>query len=498
MKQKFLIVFILLLSIILRFYKLDQVPPGLYQDEASIALNAYDVLKTGKDEYGISHPMFFKSFGDYKLPVYVYSTSISMAVFGKNDFAVRFPSALAGVIAVLLFYFLLRQIFEKEKLVAPLGALLLATSPWHIQFSRGGFEANLAFTLYLAGLFLLMLFLKQKKGTYLIISYIFLAIAVYTYHAYKLLSPLTVFASLVYFYINFKNEKNKIVSALVVFLAILLPIVGFSLTQNGSQRLVGTSAFNELPGLTPIQKLYEYPALFIRNYLSYFSFGFLFDTGDGIGRHQIHNFGPMLKWQLPFLITGVYALLKKKTFIKSVVLFLLFIVPIPAAIAAPSPHALRSLLMVIPLLSLVTLGIIFWIEKLSKYKVFLAVAILAVATYEFLFYSHYYYVHYPQVNALDWGGGYEETAVKAQALSKSYDEVIVDKNLKFVSTYLDFYAPNMKYEMVDVTWKKPNSWTNKKVLYIRPYYGQQEAPGIIYSVRLQNKTRDVFSQLWEL
>lgn len=75
--------FILLLSIfvfafILRFYKLGEIPNGLYQDETAIGYNAYSILNIGKDEYGKDFPLYFKSFGDWKLPVYIYSTALSI------------------------------------------------------------------------------------------------------------------------------------------------------------------------------------------------------------------------------------------------------------------------------------------------------------------------------------------------------------------------------------------------------------------------------------
>ncbi len=63
---------VFLATLFLHFYKLTSIPSGLNQDETSIGYNAYSVLTTGKDEYGKSYPIYFKSFGDEKLPVYIY------------------------------------------------------------------------------------------------------------------------------------------------------------------------------------------------------------------------------------------------------------------------------------------------------------------------------------------------------------------------------------------------------------------------------------------
>jgi len=100
-----LLAVIILIGAFLRFYHIDKSPPGLYIDEASIGYNAYTILTSGKDEYGETFPLFFRSFGDYKPPVYIYMTAGSMALFGKNEFAVRFPSALLGSATIVVFYF---------------------------------------------------------------------------------------------------------------------------------------------------------------------------------------------------------------------------------------------------------------------------------------------------------------------------------------------------------------------------------------------------------
>ena len=75
--------------------------PSLNSDEASFAYNAYSILKTGKDEYGVSMPLRFKAFGENKLPVTIYSIVPSIAILGLNDIAARIPFILLGILALL-------------------------------------------------------------------------------------------------------------------------------------------------------------------------------------------------------------------------------------------------------------------------------------------------------------------------------------------------------------------------------------------------------------
>src|SRR5579871_3904300 len=130
---------IICLAGFLRFWQLGSNPPSLYWDEVSQAYNAYSILTTGHDEHQEFLPIArFIAFGDYKAPVYIYADVLSIGLFGKNEFAVRFPSALFGTLTVLVTYFLVSELFYKNKhkgIISLGSAFFLAISPWHIQLS---------------------------------------------------------------------------------------------------------------------------------------------------------------------------------------------------------------------------------------------------------------------------------------------------------------------------------------------------------------------------
>ena len=144
------LVFILLLAGFLRFWQLGTFPVGFTPDEASFGYDAYSILMTGRDQWGHFLPVTLESFGDFKSPLYAYLTIPSVAIFGLNEFAVRFPNAIVGTVSVFILYLLLGEIgklfkFEGKKitLLQLSGALLLSISSWHVMMSRGAFEANL-------------------------------------------------------------------------------------------------------------------------------------------------------------------------------------------------------------------------------------------------------------------------------------------------------------------------------------------------------------------
>ena len=114
LKNKYLVI-IVFIATVLRFWNISSMPPSLNWDEISHGYNAYSILKTGKDEWGVIFPTIFQAYGDYKLPVYIYSVVPSIAIFGLNEFAVRLPSVLAGIGSVIFTYLLVGEIFKDDK-----------------------------------------------------------------------------------------------------------------------------------------------------------------------------------------------------------------------------------------------------------------------------------------------------------------------------------------------------------------------------------------------
>src|SRR2546421_10794071 len=76
---------------------LNASPPGLFGDEAAFGYNGWAISHHGVDQYGTAWPLFFRSFGDYKGPVGVYSVALLTAFLPLTAFTVRLPNACAGI-----------------------------------------------------------------------------------------------------------------------------------------------------------------------------------------------------------------------------------------------------------------------------------------------------------------------------------------------------------------------------------------------------------------
>lgn len=508
MKLPFIILLfgVILLGAVLRFYNVSNNPPGLYTDEVSIGLNAYDILKTGKDQYGYSYPLAFKSFGDYKMPVYVYLVSLSMVFFGKTDFAVRFPSALAGTLTILVVFLLFKELLKNDKKTKPVanilalvGAAILAILPWHLQFSRGGFENCVALFFYSTGLFFGIRYWKTKKWLYLLGIILCLCFAEYTYQSYRIVSPLTFFIVAIILFFKEKKLFKNFLAAFIVFIFLSLPLIAFSLTPQGQERLLGTSAFGQgifSGGFVGITKDIT---IFFNNYLSYFSLTYLFHLGDQINRHQVQNFGLLYLWQLPFLIAGFYFLTKtKNTIMRFVTIFLLLVGPIAASIALPSPHTLRFLSGTISYALLTALGIYQIYILRNKWRKFIFFTAAVIVLVSFVYFLDYYFVQYPKESLIDWGGECKQISYQIQKDSVRYDYIIVDKNLGCIPEYFSFYIPSISLKYVNASWLKPETWKNKKVLYVRPFYGNDKPENLEENIYLTNVNHDIFAQFYSL
>lgn len=459
MVKKYILALIIITASVLRFYNLNSVPPSLYWDEASLGYNAYSILKTQKDEHGNFLPTTnFAAYGDYKPPLYIYFTVPSVAIFGLNEFAVRFPSAFFGVLTVLLAYFISRKLFENEY-VALLTSFFLAISPWHLQMSRGAFEANLGLFFSSLGIYLFLKFAKNNPR-YLFLSGLSFVAAMYTFTGQKLFVPFIVLILALQFKKQvIENIKIVIVSA-VISLILFYPILNFS-----TQTLEGRLRFNEVSifkDLEPSNHSIEYRAkdnnsfisdiihnrrvFYIRAYLIHyfdaFNPSFLFIRGDVNPRLSIQEVGELYYVDLILVLSGIYFLFAKKQKYRFLIIAWLLVSPLGPAVARETPHALR-MIHILPTYQLLAAYGAYSLYKVIKHKKIFFGAISLVLLLQFLFYLHMYYFHWPINYSGQWQYGYKQAVKTVEPLLNNTDYVIVDKSQGRPYIYFLFY---LKYD----------------------------------------------------
>src|SRR4051812_12779037 len=166
-------------------------PPGFYIDESSVAYNAHAVSRTGADEYGVAWPLYFRAFGDYKNPVFVYLLAAVFRVTGPSVLAARLLSACLGALAAMLLGLLAARV-TKRAAVGVVVAVPALLTPWLYESSRLVFEVAaypLAVVLFLSALWRASV---KERWTYVDVVSLAatLALLTYTYSIGRLLAPL--------------------------------------------------------------------------------------------------------------------------------------------------------------------------------------------------------------------------------------------------------------------------------------------------------------------
>lgn len=417
MRNKLILIIILLAAAFLRFNQLGTLP-ALNADEAAIGYNAYSLIQTGRDEHGNSWPISFESFNDYKPGLFFYIVLPFVKFLGLNEWAVRIPGAALGVLTVLMTYLLVVELKRSHKL-GILTAALLAVSPWHIHFSRGGWEVNAATFFITFGVFAFLRWINVKNRKWLIIFVLSFVASFYTYHSARVVVPLLTLGILLFYRSQILKNLRMVFWAALVGIVLLIPLAKEVFGPVGASRAQGVSIFadpgvvdriNEQRGehgnvasklgLLIHNKFTNYSLEFMANWGEHFWGQFLFLSGDDIERDKVPDVGELYLFQIPLLLVGLFMIARNpKSW--SIILWWLIIASTASALTFQSPHALRSHNMIIPITIISAYGlsgVMGWLGKFNNKHLIVTwyLLLVTVIAWDFSRYLHEYYVHMPK------------------------------------------------------------------------------------------------------
>jgi len=303
--RKKLFVITMLLAIILsgaflRFYNLEQIPSGLHETEAN-----YGLLALGLNDEETTINSFVQN--GYELGVFTKLTSVSFGIFGMNIFALRLLSAFIGILTIIGFFFLLKELRFSYRL-ALLGTFFLTFSFWHVNFSRLAYsEIFIPFLITWLSLLLMRGFFS-KKHLYFVLSGATIGLGLWI-HPLMIFSLLLPFFLVLYFsFLDKKFLSFFKLHLLFLSMSILLFSVPLLLQMQNDHHLFQDSLKGALSfdasNLSPIKNMVSY-------------FGSLFYLGDS---NQLHNYSSLpiipLAWSILFLF-GFF--LSMRSFIFSII-----------------------------------------------------------------------------------------------------------------------------------------------------------------------------------
>lgn len=442
---KHIFIIVLALTILggfLRFYGITRNPVSLSIDEVAFGYNAYSILKTGRDEYGKFLPLTFKSTGDYKNPVPIYSMVPSIALFGLNEFGIRFPTALIATLTIPIFFLLFMEL-TGASVISLFATTLLTISPWHIYYSRYVSDHLMAASFVIIGVLCFLKMLKTGKFFWSIGSAVFFVLSMYTYYAERLFVPLFVLALLL---LNRKDLKKRLkqlavfifICVLISFPLILSVIYGpdrarAQLTWFGNDvefvRNVAVKPLENIPVLDSDTLLLFYFG--VRKYLNYFDPGFLFYSGLNMTSGGSYGLGVLYLFEIPFLILGVLAILRKGIINKGLIIAWILIGLIPASLTNNEQHPGRTFV-VLPMLILISaLGAIelFRLIKANRnhyLRNIILVGFIGLIVWNLIQAFLIFSVHFPRQKGENFMEGTKETVEYALANKSKYKEIVFD------------------------------------------------------------------------
>jgi len=444
-----IIIFLTILSagIFFRTWDLANNPPGFFSDEANIAYNAYSILTDSVDEYGKSYPLFFKSFGEYRSPIEVYSSIPLVGLLGLTEVSVRLTSATWGLMGVITAYFIGKKL--SSRLLGYIFMTGLSLSPWHIHLSRIGFVSQtiMVFFLLLCLLITIHLIQNSKNHKLFYLLGIFAALGSYSYFSARIVFPVFFGTSLLL--ILYKNKNFSLVKhvifSIILFSALLLPLLQHTFVGTGFSRFEQTSFLNR-EDISPREK-------FIESYFQHFSVDYLFFKGDidmpgqFITRHSVRGVGELFFWELPFVIFGFLSLYKKRSYLFLIILFLLLIYPVPSSISnAIPPQATRSSAGIVPITLLSAFGIYQTINMLKSQKVsyYLLISVFVlIFTFSGLgFYTQLQDYKFYSADFWGWQYGAKDILNYFFEVQDDYDELFMEGSFNGSRIFLKFYDPD--------------------------------------------------------
>ncbi len=350
---------IVVLAGFLRIFHLTQTPPGLYPDEAMNGNNALEALRTG--DFKVYYP---ENQGREGLMIAL--QALSLATFGvREPWVLRFPSAVVGVLTVCGMFFLGRELVSSK--VGLLAAFLMATSTWHIYFSRMGFRAILAPLLMVWALYLFLASLRRAGSGD---SWLGIAVAggavfglgFYSYIAFRVM-PLVFLA-----FLPWRRTEAafwRVTGAFVLSTFVVALPIGVFYVSNPDAFVGRSSEVSVFAGERPI-------TTFVSNIGK--TLGMLFVNGDENWRHNFAGEAELFWPVAAMLVIGTamaaVALLYRTANSRAHALIVAWIglAVLPVALSSEGiPHALRSLLMLPPVLLLAAVGGVAMADRLGQY-----------------------------------------------------------------------------------------------------------------------------------
>ncbi len=328
-------------AVLLHVYDVSEVPGGFFYDESSVAYNAYCISETGSDEYGNRLPLFFRCFDNFQDPVYIYTLVPLVSVFGAEKWVARLPGVLYKLAASAALFFLLMRL-TSMRWISLFAAFAFAVLPWTFVLGRTGIGGYMPMLL---GLILFVhffiAFMERDAMAYAIFAGLAWAFAMYSHQIGRPMAALILFAFVLAYNAKMIGRRRCIlIFSATVFVAMVPMMMSVAGTPESLTKRFSTfSIWRDGAGIFVVI------GRFLSRYIEYFSPQFLFISGDIELRHNTDASGELYLVMAPFLLLGLWRLIKsfRRSPTSRFILLALAAYPVAASLTLDRFHSTRCL-----------------------------------------------------------------------------------------------------------------------------------------------------------
>lgn len=447
MNKIFILGLITLIGGFLRFYQLDKYPVQLNHDEISQLYDTASIVTTGKDIYGNFLPLAFPSTGEFKVGHYIYITVLPYLLFGMKEVTIRIPAAFFGTLIIPAVFLFVNQLTKNWKL-ALISSLMIAITPSEIFYSRKSFENIIGVFFLFFGLSLLLRALEGNKSKfYLFCTALFLALPMYIYTSHTIIVPFAIAAFALLFWRKILHLKKSFLFMLTVWIILILPLIFITLTNPSIRFRASTvSIFQDADLTNQLQNIGQNNLVFsgiyqvktilefsFTKYLKQFDPAYIFANGLDLTNQGMLGMGPLMLWQLPFVLLGIIYILRSHFFLNNgkFLLVLSFLAMLPSGFTYEefSPHRSAWAFSIMSTIS--SFGIYWLFQVIQKIRnLWIRMGIFGIwgmlLLINFIFFIHIYTINTPYEKSQNMHYPYKDVALFAWSKYDEFDRIIVD------------------------------------------------------------------------
>lgn len=226
----FILGLMFLCTILLRVYKLAQLPDILHIDEAGLGYNAWCLAHYGTDRYLNVHPFYAQNFEGGQSPLYTYMLVLLIKTIGCGNVSLwltRLPAVIASLLLWGVGVKSISLIFHDRKFTIA-AACFLAFCPYYIMSGRFALDCNLMLCCCAISLLFLLKYIQTNKLPFLIFCGISFGFTMYSYALSYFMVP--IFLVLITLYLLYTRKitfPRAILFAITVCIT-AIPVILFA------------------------------------------------------------------------------------------------------------------------------------------------------------------------------------------------------------------------------------------------------------------------------